>query len=73
MQRPFYEIGPHDVGKATLHMFGGMVPADAFIGRVLPCDVGKRVYAVATIGGDYTLQVENDSQRAARLAKEPGA
>ena len=70
MQRPFYEIGPHDVGKATLHMFGGPVQASAFIGRVLPCDVGKRVYAVATVGGDYVLQVENNTQRAARLAKE---
>ena len=72
MQRPFYEIGPRDVGKATLHMFGSPVQASSFIGRVLPCDVGKRVYAVATVGGDYALQVENDSQRAARLAKETG-
>ena len=73
MQRPFYTIGPADIGKAALHMFGSPVQASAFIGRVLPCDVGKRVYAVATIGGDYTLQVENDSQRATRLAKETGA
>ena len=70
MQRPFYEIGPRDVGKTLLHMFGGPVQTSSFIGRVLPCDVGKRVYAVATVGGDYTLQVENDSQRAARLARE---
>ena len=70
MQRPFYEIGPRDVGKATMRAFGGIIRAVDFIGRVLPCDVGKRVYAFANVNGGYTLQVENDSQRAARLAKE---
>jgi len=35
------------------------------IGRLLPGDVGKRVYRVGDI-----VQVENNEQRDARLAKE---
>ena len=44
--------------------FGRVWMALDFIGRILPGDVGKRVYQVGGI-----LQVENDEQRARRLAK----
>lgn len=36
------------------------------IGRVMPIDIGKRVYDT----GDGVIQVENDEQRDQRLARE---
>lgn len=49
VNKPFYRFG-----KLTFNV-------SSFIGRILPMDVGKRVYLV----GD-TLQVENDKQRKKR-------
>lgn len=60
----FYTITAGDVGKATIRAFGRPWAASSFIGVILPGDVGKRVYRRGTI-----LQVENDEQRAARLAR----
>lgn len=62
--RPYYEIQPEDVGKRSIHAFGSSWSVVGFIGRILPTDVGKRVYVSNGI-----LSVENDEQRAARLAR----
>lgn len=59
--RPFREITSDDIGKTTFRAFGKSWLVSGFIGRVLPGDVGKRVYLVGDI-----LQVENDEQRAKR-------
>ena len=62
--RTHYELQPTDVGRPFLKAFGRAWPVSGFIGRVLLGDVGKRVYQVGGV-----LQVENDGQRAARLAR----
>lgn len=61
--RAFYTLTAADVGRHTLRIFGRNVPASHFIGQVLPGDVGKRCYDV-----DGIVQVENEAQRAARVA-----
>lgn len=58
----FYEIRPQDVGRPTIHFHGRAWPVSNFIGRILPSDIGKRVYRRGDI-----LQVENDEQHAARV------
>lgn len=58
------EITAADVGKATFKARGITYRTCDFIGQVLPSDVGKRVYLVGDV-----LQVENDEQRDARLAR----
>ena len=63
--RKFQEITPADVGQAIFHAFGKAWQASGFIGAILPCDVGKRVYLIGDI-----LQVENDDQRRARITGE---
>ena len=61
--RAHYEIRQEDVGKRSLSLFGrGWSVAD-FMGRILPGDVGKRIFLVGDI-----LQVENDEQRDKRRA-----
>lgn len=60
----FYELQGRDVGKAHLRCFGHVWSVSHFLGQVLPGDVGKRVFKRGGI-----LQVENDAQRAARLAR----
>jgi hypothetical protein len=59
--RPFYTLTAADVGKRTICAFGRTRMVSDFLGRVLPGDVGKRVYLI-----DGILQAENDEQRAAR-------
>lgn len=61
--REYREIMSADVGKPIFHAFGRPWKVNSFIGRVLPGDIGKRVYLHAA----GFLQVENDGQRAARL------
>jgi len=61
--RPYREITTADIGKSTFHAFGKAWQTSGFIGRILPGDVGKRVYLVGDI-----LQVENDEQRDKRLS-----
>ena len=63
MTRKFKTIEAYDVGASYIRAFGRSWPAQYFIGRILPQDVGKRVYLVGDI-----LQVENNEQRDARLA-----
>jgi hypothetical protein len=61
---PYVELTAKDVGRRTLRAFGRTWLLAGVIGDVLPQDVGKRVYRVGDI-----LQVENDEQLRARLAK----
>ena len=70
--RNHYTITRADVGKAFLRAFGCAWPMSAVLGRVLAQDVGKRLYRVRRADGmSDILQVENEAQRAARLAHEP--
>lgn len=59
--RLHYALTTEDVGQPIIHAFGQTWMVDGFIGKILPGDVGKRVYIVGEI-----LQVENDEQRDAR-------
>lgn len=61
--RSYYELQQSDVGRPFLKIFDRVWSVTDFMGRILPGDVGKRVYLVSGI-----LQVENDAQRAKRLA-----
>jgi len=69
-ERPFREIRQADVGKPVFYGFGRRWFCCEFIGRILPGDVGKRVYRFGGIDGGGALQVESDRQRAERLAEE---
>lgn len=59
-----YTITQADVERPTIEAFGRQWLVVNFMGRILPGDVGKRVHC-----RDGILQVENDEQRAARLAR----
>lgn len=65
MMSTYYELTVADVGRATIRAFGRVWPTSGFIGRVLPGDVGKRVYQCGDI-----LQVENNEQRDKRLTSK---
>jgi hypothetical protein len=58
-----FTIAAEHVHKSTVQVGRNIHHLGSAIGRVQPGDVGKRVYRVGDI-----LQVENDDQRAARLA-----
>lgn len=58
-----YTITTEDVGKAHIRAFGKTWPVNWFLGRILTCDVGKRVYLRGGV-----LQVENEEQHMARIA-----
>jgi len=46
----------------------GMMGIANMMGKILPCDVGKRVYAVTCDDGETIIyQVENNEQRDTRL------
>jgi hypothetical protein len=64
----YREISAQDVGQPFFKAFDQVWPTSGFIGHVLRQDVGKRVYLVGGI-----LQVENDEQRATRLARKEGS
>lgn len=57
-----YTLTVADIGKPYIRAFGKSWPVENFIGRILPGDVGKRVYQ-----SDGILQVENDEQMAKRM------
>ena len=61
--RPHYTITEADVERWRIRAFGKVWYVVYFMGRILPSDVGKRVYQRGDI-----LQVENDAQRDAREA-----
>ncbi len=54
----YYTITEADVGQHAICCFGKFWPVEEFLGRVLPHDVGKRVYLRGEI-----VQVENNEQR----------
>jgi hypothetical protein len=62
--RQHIDLDQSHVGKPWIRAFGRTWLCSDFIGRVLPQDVGKRVYLVGDI-----LQVENNEQRDKRLAR----
>ena len=68
--REYREITQADVGKVLFPAFGRKWAVSEFIGRIMPQDVGKRVYKVAP----DMVQVENNEQRARRTgsARSPG-
>lgn len=58
--RVFYTIRRGDVGKSVLNTEIGPIHVTEFIGRVLRCDVGKRLYRVPNNAGDmWFWQVES--------------
>jgi hypothetical protein len=59
--RDFYTLKNLDVGQPTIRAFGRIWQTADCIGRVLPTDVGRRVYKSAD-----GIQVESDDQRIAR-------
>jgi hypothetical protein len=61
--KSYYTIQADDVGRSLIQAFGRTWCISGFIGRVLPGDVGKRVYL-----SEDVLQVESDEQRDRRLA-----
>ncbi len=67
----FYTLRRSDVGRKTIKAFGRVWLTAHFIGRILPGDVGKRVYRVGLLPSEQFLQVENDEQRDQRLKREP--
>ena len=60
-----YTLTKEDVGCPWLKIFSSVWLVTNFMGRVLPGDVGKRVYLRGGV-----LQVENDEQRDKRLLLE---
>jgi hypothetical protein len=66
----YHTLTREDVGRAVLDLWGRKWSVQSFMGRILPGDVGKRVYRVPMDDrSGYILQVENDSQRDTRLAR----
>lgn len=61
----YYELKPSDVGKPFLTAFGETWNVTDFMGRIIPQDVGKRVYVRGSV-----LQVENNEQRDKREAAQ---
>jgi hypothetical protein len=64
MTEAFYELQASDVGRYRLECFGQVWSLANVLGRVLPLDVGKRVYCRSGV-----LQVENEEQRRFRLKR----
>lgn len=66
----FHTLTREDVGRTILHLWGKGWLVSGFMGRILPGDVGKRVYRTPMDDrSGYILQVENDAQRDERLAR----
>lgn len=64
--REYREITAEDVERSLIRAFGRTWQTSSFIGRILPGDVGKRIY----LTGEEVLKVENDEQRSRRIAQE---
>lgn len=66
--RVFYTIRPEDKGKRVIETEIGKIPVWEFIGYVMRCDVGKRLYRVPNNAGDYWFwQMENHVQYENRI------
>jgi hypothetical protein len=63
-----YTIATSDIGQMCIKAFDRVWPVTGFIGRILPGDVGKRVYLVPCDDpkAGSILQVESDEQLAKR-------
>ena len=66
MRRLMRALTREDVGKPWIRIGNQVYMCSDFIGRVFPGDIGKLLYDC----GDGVIQVENDDQRAARLAPQ---
>lgn len=68
-EREHYTISQEDVGKPWIMAFGKTWQVLDFMGRILPGDVGKRIYRVPCNDptANSILQVENDASRDARV------
>ena len=69
----FYTITKQDVEKPLIQAFGEKWLVSNFMGRILPIDVGKRVYKVPVNDprSPPILQVESDEQLKRRLGSGP--
>jgi hypothetical protein len=68
--RVFYTITESDIGKAVIMTEIGAINVASCIGRVLPIDVGKRLFRITgRLSGEWIWQAENNKQRDERLAK----
>tara|TARA_Y100000310_G_scaffold300947_1_gene336994 strand:- start:32 stop:247 length:216 start_codon:yes stop_codon:yes gene_type:complete len=61
----FHTIHEGNINQPFLRIFGGVWPVSGFLGRILPSDVGKRIYLRGGI-----LQAENNQQRRKRWDRE---
>ena len=59
----YYTLTDADVGQAHIWAFDQAWPVSDFLGHIMNCDVGKRVYKRGVV-----LQVENQEQYEARMA-----
>lgn len=70
--RVFYTIRAEDAGKRVIATDIGPVFLADVIGRVLPCDVGKRLYRVPVNDRSHWIwQCESAGQRDKRLRLKP--
>jgi hypothetical protein len=65
----FYTITPEDVGKHSIDTEVGLIRVSDVIGRVLPGDVGKRLFRHRIPGGLFMWQAESDAQVQARRSR----
>lgn len=63
MRQLVHTIEQSDVGCSTIRVGGRVRLVTDFMGRILPGDVGKRIFEI-----DGILQVENDEQLRRRQA-----
>lgn len=64
MRKHVYTIKAEDVYKPFLRVREMTIPVTNLLGRILPRDIGKKIYLV-----DGVYQVENDEQLTARQAE----
>lgn len=71
MRKHVHTITRQDVGKTTsVHEGRRTFHLSEAIGKILPCDVGKRVYIIFNEDPENgVLQVENDAQRTDRRSR----
>lgn len=67
--RHVHTIGPEDVGRHSHKIAGRSWLVSDWIGRVLPSDIGKRVFLTEDCTGRGILSVENDVQRDRRISR----
>ena len=69
--RVFYTIRQADVGARFITTTVGVIELRSFMGKVLPCDVGKRIYRLPTEDEtDWFWAIESDQQRTERVGEQ---